>query len=354
MTYQDLGYNESIETYRNEHSLADFEIGRVSLEHKERYVVKTPNGEFDAELIGNLRFTASGRTDFPAVGDWVAFTVYDEGKALIHAIYPRSSMIERQAVGKQGEVQIIATNINCGIIVQAVDRDFNINRLERYLTICNASKVAPIIVLSKVDLIDETALDAIVDQVSGRIKDVPVITVSSISLGYDGVKDFIEKGKTYCLLGSSGVGKSTLLNSLVGKELMKTGEISTSVNKGKHVTSHRELIVLDNGGIIIDNPGMREVGIADTTSGLEMTFDTILSFAQHCKYKDCTHMHEEGCAILEAVDSGEIDEDSYANFRKMEREKMHFESDAKERKKKDKDLGKVIKHFKKQRKDNKY
>ncbi len=166
MEIADLGYNDKLEKYRIEQNLDSFDLGRVIAEHKERYAVKTPTHEFDAELVGNLRFTAESRYDFPAVGDWVAFSQYDEGKALIHAIYPRASIIERQAVGKSGQVQIIATNIDCGLIVQAVDRDFNMNRLERYLTICNASKVRPLLVLSKIDLISKTELDSILDQIS--------------------------------------------------------------------------------------------------------------------------------------------------------------------------------------------
>ena len=351
MTIKDLGYNESLAQYRTEQNLDSFEVGRVILEHKERYVIKTPDNEFDGELIGNLRFTAESRSDFPAVGDWVAFSEYDEGKALIHGIYPRQSIIERKAVGKSGQIQIIATNVDYGLIVQAIDRDFNLNRLERYLTICNASKIASIIVLSKIDLKSESELKAIVDRIQQRIKDVPIIPVSHETEGYKNLETVIEKGKTYCLLGSSGVGKSTLINSLSGQEQMKTGEISSSVNKGKHVTSHRELIVLPSGGILIDNPGMREVGIADTAGGLETTFETIIAYAKECKYGNCTHIHEQGCAILEAVESGEIDEDSYTNFRKMEKEKMHFESDALTRKKKDKALGKLIKKVQKHKKD---
>jgi len=354
MTYQDLGYTDALEKYRIEHHLDSFEIGRVILEHKERYVVKTPEHEFDAELMGNLRYTAESRYDFPAVGDWVAFSEYDQGKALIHAIYPRISIIERKAVGKSGQIQIIATNIDYGLIVQAVDRDFNLNRLERYLTICYASNVEAVVVLSKTDLISKEELESILDQVSMRIKDVQVVSVSKQGQGYGQVEAILKEGCTYCMLGSSGVGKSTLLNGISGSLHMKTGEISSSVNKGKHITSHRELFVLDGGGILIDNPGMREVGIADTGSGLETTFDIIIESAQNCRYKDCTHLHEQGCAVLKALENGEIDKNSYTNFLKMEKEKKHFESDALDRKKKDKDLGKVIKEFKKQRNSNKY
>lgn len=354
MNLQDLGYNEGLEKFRTEQGLDTFEVGRVILEHKERYVLKTPGAEYEAELLGNLRYTAESRYDLPAVGDWVAFQEFDQDKALIHAVYPRHSMIERKAVGKAGQVQIIASNIDYALIVQAVDRDFNLNRLERYITICLAAGVIPIIVLSKVDLISDSDLDNYIKQVSQRTTEIPIIPVSMQDGGYAQLEPHIQRARSYCLLGSSGVGKSTLLNALSGKELMETAEISSSVNKGRHTTSHRELFVLDSGGILIDNPGMREVGITDVASGLEMTFDTIMEYAQKCRFIDCTHEHEKGCAVILAVDRGEIDPDAYLNFMKMGKEQMHFESDALERKKKDKDLGKVIKHYQKQRKDHKF
>jgi ribosome biogenesis GTPase len=354
LNLEDLGYNQDLKTHRKENDLDSFEIGRVILEHKERYVVKTSEGEYDTELIGNLRFTAESRYDFPAVGDWVAFMEYDEGKGLIQVIYPRKSILERKAVGKSGQVQIIATNVDVGLIVQAASRDFNLNRLERYLTVCNTANVSPAIVLSKVDLLSDTQIQFIKLQIKQRLPDVPVLSVSSESIGYKEVDEYIETGKTYCLLGSSGVGKSTLLNGLQGEEEMKTGEISSAVHKGKHTTSHRELILMKNGGILIDNPGMREIGVTDSSEGLNATFENIIEFAQDCRFSDCTHTNENGCAILDALKSGEIDHDSFANFKKLEKEQQHFESDVQDRKKKSKDLGKVIKNFKKQRKNNKF
>jgi ribosome biogenesis GTPase len=354
MNLSDLGYKEKLEQYRNTEGLTDFETGRIIAEHKERYVVRTINGEFDAEITGNLRFTAKSREDFPAVGDWVALTTYDPDFAIIHRILPRFSVIKRQAVGQYGEIQIIAANIDYAFIVQAVDRDFNINRLERYLTICHSSKVKPVIVLSKIDLIDAARLAELTESIKTRIEDVPVLAISNeTQSGYETVRRFIEKGKTYCLLGSSGVGKSTLLNNLSGKVVMKTDAISQSTNKGRHVTSHRELIILDNGGILIDNPGMREVGIADTANGLEITFDRILEFAQNCKFKDCTHTHETGCSVLAAVESGKIDRASYENYLKMEREKAHFESTVAERRQRDKAFGKMLKNYQKDQRKNK-
>jgi ribosome biogenesis GTPase len=354
MKLDDLGYNDKIEKSRIENNLEDFDIGRVISEHKERYIVKTEKGEFEAEITGNLRFSAKGREDFPAVGDWVALTMYDSGFSIIHEILPRFSIISRQSVSQFGEVQIIATNIDYAFLIQAVDRDFNINRLERYLTICYSSDVSPIIVLSKTDLIDEQRINGILNDIKLRIKNVPVIAISNETQnGYEAIKKTIEKGKTYCMLGSSGVGKSTLLNNLSGRTIMRTNTISQSTNKGRHVTSHRELIILENGGILVDNPGMREVGIADTTSGLEITFDKIVSLSQNCKFKDCTHTRETGCSILEAVEKGDIDKNSYENYLKLEREKAHFELTVVEKRKKDKELGKIIKNYKKGMNKNK-
>lgn len=348
MKLEDFGYNDKLEKFRIENNLKDFKIGRVVSEHKERYIVKTEKGELEAEITGNLRFSSNHREDFPAVGDWVALTIYDAGFSLIHKVLPRFSVISRQNVGQSGEKQIIATNIDYAFIVQAADRDFNINRIERYLTICNSSKVSPTIVLTKIDLINAHRVSEILENIKARIRNVPVIAISNNSQeGYDKIKTIIEKGKSYCMLGSSGVGKSTLLNNLSGRTIMQTNTISQSTNKGRHVTSHRQLIILENGGILVDNPGMREVGIADATSGLEITFDMITGHSQNCKFKDCTHTNEMGCSVLEAVEKGEIDKVSYENYLKTEREKTHFESSLAEKRKRDKKFGKIMKNYKK-------
>jgi ribosome biogenesis GTPase len=346
MTTEDLGFNEQIKNAVNELELNDFVIGRVVLEHKERYIVKTEQGEFEAEITGNMRFAAVSREDFPVVGDWVALAVYDSGPAIIHKIFPRFSMIKRQAAGQSGELQIIAANIDYALLVQAVDRDFNINRLERYLTICYSAKVSPVIVLTKTDLVNEQRVAEITDSLKARIKNVPVVTVSNETrTGYETLKSMIEKGKTYGMLGSSGVGKSTLLNNLSGRAVMKTDAISQSTNKGRHITSHRELIVLEDGGILIDNPGMREVGIADTAGGLETTFSKITDLSQNCRFKDCTHTGETGCAVTEAAENGEIDRNAWENYLKLQREKAHFESTVAERRKREKTFGKMLKNY---------
>jgi len=353
MHLKELGYSTKRQQYWTEQNLEQFVPGRVIAQHRDRYTIATAQGEYSAEITGNMRFTAESTEDFPAVGDWVAAVLYDPEMAVIHRTLPRSSCITRKTPGHLGGTQVIAANIDYGLIVQAVDRDFNINRMERYLTICNASHVEPVIVLSKTDLIDAGRLREIVDRVHLRISDIPVIPVSSVTgNGYTAINAHMEAGKTYCLLGSSGVGKSTLLNSLSGKAVMKTGAISTSTAKGKHVTSHRELTCLRNGAIIIDNPGMREVGISDTSGGLEKTFSRIEELAGACRFSDCTHTSEAGCAVLDAVDSGMIDHASYENYLKMRKERAHYQATSAERRKKDKQLAKVVKHYKQFKKNN--
>ncbi len=349
MKLEDFGYNEEIEKIRIENNCKDFEIGRVIAEHRERYMVKSEKGEIEAEITGNLRFSAEGHEDFPTVGDWVALTIYGDDFSIIHKVLPRFSLISRRASGEFGQKQIIAANVDFALLIQAIDGDFNINRLERYLTICYSSKVNPIIVLTKIDLLNGQTVDDIIESIKKRITNAPVIALSNKNKeGYDAIENIIVKGKTYCMLGSSGVGKSTLLNNLLGREKMKTESISKSTSKGRHTTTHRELIVLDNGGIIIDNPGIREVGIVDSNGGLENTFDKIFALSLNCRYRDCTHTNEIGCSVLEAVEKGEIDNDSYISYMKIKREKEFFESSVAERRKKDKDFGKMLKNYKKE------
>lgn len=352
MTIEQLGYNRHFEKFRLNSELENFEIGRIIAEHKERYIVKNEKGEFEAEITGNLRFSATSREDFPAVGDWVTLIQNNYDFVIIHSILPRASILSRQAVNKFGERQVIATNIDYALILQAVNRDFNINRLERYLTICYSSKVQPIIILNKIDLITNTELTERIHLINERIKQVPIIPISNLS--QDGIHlldQYLQKNKTYCLLGSSGVGKSTFINNLLGKEVMVTGAISKSIDRGKHITTHRELIVTEKG-IFIDNPGMREIGMTDSSNGLDITFDEIIALSELCKFSDCKHINEINCAVLDALNNGEIDKSSYQNYLKMKREQEHFELTVLEKRKKDKDFGKMMKNYKKNKKFN--
>lgn len=355
MNFEDLGYHSELEKLWLASNFDRFEIGRVISEHKERYIVSSLKGEYESEVTGNLRYTARNREDFPAVGDWVAITTYDSDFAIIQGILPRASLIKRQAAGQSGEIQVIAANVDYAFVIQSVFNDFNINRLERYLTICYSSKVSPIIVLSKIDLVGEEQISDLEDKIKKRIQDIPILSISNeTQRGYEELKTIIKKGKTYCMLGSSGVGKSTLINNLSGKTIMQTSPISQSTNKGRHITSHRELIILDSGGILIDNPGMREVGIADLTNGLEQTFDIIFTLSEECKFKNCTHTNELGCAVLLALANGEVSQASYDNYIKMDRERAYYESTVFEKRKKERILGKILKNYKRDMKKNKY
>jgi ribosome biogenesis GTPase len=353
MTLAELGYYQDLERYRQEQNLHDFDIGRISAEHRERYTLLTENGELEAEITGQLRFSASDRSRFPAVGDWVAISVFNATDAIIHAIYPRRSILERQAVGKFGEKQIIAANIDHAMIIQAADRDFNLNRLERYLAISYAGNIEPVIILSKIDLVNQNERSSLISKISKRIRNIPVMAISNITgEGLEGLLHLIQKGKTYCLLGSSGVGKSSLINHLASKDLMSTHSISKSTGKGRHITSRREMVVIGNGGILIDNPGMREIGLADTAGGLEITFDLISELSKGCKYSDCSHIHENGCAILAAMEEGKLERAAYENYQKMVRERIHFQANIVEKRRKNKEFGRMYKAFKKIKKQN--
>jgi len=355
MTLEDLGYDPDLESIRIRDGFDSLEVGRVTAEHRERYMVRTADREYEAEVLGNLRYTAQSRSDFPAVGDWVAFSSFDSEKGIIHGVFPRKSVLERPSVAIKGETQIIAANIDVAFIVMAVDRDFSINRIERYLTICHSAKVHPVIVLSKIDTIEKSDLKKKMEDIGKRITDIPVYPISNTTRqGIEDLKSEIMKGRTCCLLGSSGAGKSTLLNVLSGQQIMSTAQISEYSARGRHVTTHRELHVLESGGILIDNPGMREVGVADSSGGLDMTFGKIPELAGHCRFKDCTHTVEQGCAVIEAVEQGEIDKSSYENYLRMEREKEHFESTVAEKRRKDKNFGKMVREIKKSNKSGKY
>jgi len=314
MNLSDLGFYSDLTSCLTDNNLSDFSIGRVTQEHRERYIVSNGDNNYDAEISGNLRFSANSRADFPAVGDWVTMSIYDSDQAIIHKVLPRKSVLARQTVGKFGEIQIISTNIDFAFIIQAINNNFNINRLERYLTICYSAKIEPVLVLSKIDLSNEKDIRDAITDLEKREKKVKYILLSNITLkGLDQIMDFIQKGKTYCLVGSSGVGKSTLINNLLKKNILKTGHISKSTNKGRHITGHRQLFVLENGGIIIDTPGMKELGMTDNTDGIKTTFQEIFDLSNKCKYPDCKHINETGCAVLEALNNGTIDEDSYEN-----------------------------------------
>lgn len=346
MTLTELGLTKEITDYLRENNLSDFSIGRVTQEHRERYIVSTGDNEYDAEITGNMRFSASSRADFPAVGDWVTMTVYDSSLAIINRILPRKSVLERQAVGKSGEIQIISTNIDVALIIQSIDNNFSINRLERYLAVCYSSHIEPVLVISKIDLVTPDEISDAIKELETRDKKIKYILLSNTTReGLDQILNFLQKGRTYCVVGSSGVGKSTLINNLLKKNILKTGHISQSTNKGRHITEHRELFVLGNGGIIIDTPGMKELGMTDNSEGIKTAFEDIYDLTLKCKFPDCKHIDEVGCAVLDALDKGLISVDSFNNFQKLRKEQQRFHTTLEEKHKKDKMFGKMLKNY---------
>ncbi len=346
MRLTDLGISEELSQELNNPDLSGFTIGRVTQEHRERYVVSDGEQEYDAEITGNLRYSAASREEFPAVGDWVAMTVYEGGQAFINKILPRRSLLARRAVGRPGERQVIASNIDVAFIVQAISNNFSVNRLERYLAICHTAGIEPVLVLSKIDLVTEDEINAALNQLETRGRQVNRILLSNTTRdGIGSILSYMGKGRTYCVIGSSGVGKSTLINNLLQREVLRTGEISHSTNKGRHVTEHRELFVLGNGAIVIDTPGMKELGITDDGDGIAATFEDIHELAQRCRFPDCRHMGEAGCAVVEGVNNGSVSRESYENYLKIQKEQERFQTTVAEKRKKEKQFGKLVKTY---------
>lgn len=353
VTIEDLGYTSFFETSRNQLKLNNFAVARVTTEFKEAYKVKNAKGEYLAKITGKQMFEALSREDYPAVGDWVAITELDENQAVIHGILPRLTMIKRKSgdknrAGEKSRTQIIATNIDVAFVVESVDRDYNLNRFERYFAIAAEGGVRPAIILNKIDLISKEELDEKLAQLKNRFPDVDVILTSTVSNeGLDELKQYINRGKTYCFLGSSGVGKSTIINRLLGEDIIKTRDVSSYSGRGRHTTTNRQMYFLENGGILIDNPGIREVGLTDVSEGVNNFFDEISAVARQCKYSDCTHTHEPGCEVLNAVKSGKIDEEKLSNYINLKKETEYYEMNDFEKREKDRQFGKFMKKAKK-------
>lgn len=347
ISLEDLGYNDIFESERNRLKLMGYPAARIITEYKEAYRVKSVDGEYLAKITGKQMFTATKREDYPAVGDWVVIEKLPKEKAIIRGILPRKTILKKKYSDKQ-ENQIIATNIDIAFITESVDRDYNLNRFERYLVLAREGNILPAIVLNKVDLISDAELKSKINELKNRFKNIEIIPTSIITeQGLNELRDYIVKGKTYCFLGSSGVGKSSLINKLIGKNEIKTKEISFSTGKGKHTTTAREMYFLENGGIVIDNPGTREIGIADFEMGIESVFDEINSLSKDCKFSDCTHLHEPGCAVLKSTEEGKINKDKYINYIKLKKESDFYKMTDLEKREKDRKFGQFIKNYQK-------
>ena len=345
---EDLGYDDFFESKRIKLGLADFLVARVIAEHKGCYKVKDINGEYFARVSGRKMYESKSREDFPAVGDWVAVVKSDKEHAVIKAILPRRTIIRRKYNDKN-DTQVVSTNIDVAFIVESIGRDYNLNRLERYFAITQDGGVKPIVVLNKIDLIPKEELNLKLSQMKTRFKDIVFVATSIVTNeGLDELKSYVKKGKTYCFLGSSGVGKSSLINKLLGKNIIKTEGIGISAGRGKHATTSREMYFMESGAIVIDNPGIREVGMVNTSEGIDILFDDIIALASGCKFVDCKHIHEPGCKVLLALKSGELDEKKYLNYISLKKEADHYEMTELEKKQKEKQFGKFIKIAKKE------
>lgn len=303
----------------------ELSAGRVISQEKGIYRIICAAGEQNAAVSGKFRYAAATVSDFPAVGDFIMLTPGENGgQAVIHAILSRKSAFTRMAAGTAQNEQIVAANVDIVFICMSLNNDFNLRRLERYLAVAWDSGASPVIVMTKADLCADLAEKcAAVEAVAAGI-DI-LVTSSLEDDGVNAVLPYIEDGRTIAFIGSSGVGKSTLINRLIGEERLVTNGLRND-DKGRHTTTHRELILLPGGGMVIDTPGMRELGMWDSAEGVEKTFSDIEELASRCRFSDCKHYSEPGCAIRAAIENGELDKARLESYRKLKTENSYAEN----------------------------
>lgn len=345
MELKELGFTNWFHSKLSEIQQPDRSLARVVAVDKEKYLIKSPIGEIPAEIIGKIRFEAESNMDFPTIGDWVYVQHFDNDTfAIIHEVFPRKSLLKRKTAGKKVAFQLIAANIDTAFIVQSLDHNFNVRRLERYLVMVHEGAIEPVILLCKCDLISQEQLEQKISEINKIDTKYTIIAFSNkTGEGLDLIQEAITPGRTYCLLGSSGVGKTSLINRLIGQEKYVTKLVRQKDSRGRHATTRRQLLVLNNGGLIIDTPGMRELGNFGVDSGLDDTFADIHALSHSCRFADCTHTSEPGCSVLEAVENEELSDGRYQNYIKLRKESNYNEMSYLEKRKKDKKFGKFIK-----------
>ena len=341
----ELGYDDWFEQKRGEFRRPDCEVAKITRVDRDRYLVLNGETEVRGEPTGKLLFSADSGQDLPCVGDWVLVQYHNDGElAIIHAVLPRKSYLRRKSSGQNVDYQMIASNIDRALIVQSCDFNFNIRRLERYLVITNEGGIEPTILLSKSDLVSPADLESMIAAIEEAHIGAPIIPLSNLTPdGLDSFRAILERGKTYCLLGSSGVGKTTLLNSLAGKEIFETNPVREKDSRGRHTTARRQLVVLGNGSLLVDTPGMRELGLIGAEESIDNSFSDIHELSESCRFADCTHTHETDCAVVAALEAGTLDEERYQNYKKLLKESAYHQMTYAEKRKKDKQFGRMIK-----------
>lgn len=323
-------------------------VARVAAVDREQLLLVDQSGHFRAKLAGRYLHHHYLSQELPCVGDWVCVEKQSQDNfGVIHALIERRTALRRKSPGNIMEYQMIAANLDYVVIVQSCHFDFNLNRLERYLVMVIEGGAEPYILLTKSDLVEPAVLAAQLAEIQAAGITAPVVPLSNVTQeGLDELKRFLLPAKTYCFVGSSGVGKSTLINQLIGRERLETRTVS-GTGEGRHTTVRRELIRLDGGALVIDNPGMREFGILGAEGGIVSSYSDITTLSSHCRYHDCTHTSEPGCAVLAAVRAGEISQESLDSFHKLKEESAFNDMSYAEKRKKDRDFGRYIKSAKK-------
>lgn len=352
MKLSDLGFDPWFEKHISDLHQVGRGIARISAVDRGSYLIRNETGEVPAELAGKFSYEIESPVDLPCVGDWVTVQYYnDDTAAIIHGVLPRKTFLRRKTAGERVDFQMIAANMDGAFIVQSCYFDFNPRRMDRYLVMAADGKVEPIVILTKTDLIGPHELDLKLAITKSTAITARVVALSNVSgAGFDAFKEMLVPGKTYCLLGSSGVGKTTLINRLIGEDAFDTKAVS-GTGEGTHTTTRRQLIVLGQGAMLIDTPGMRELGLLGTGDGFNQGFEDIALLSESCRYANCSHEHESGCAVRAAVKDGELNEDRYASYIKLKRESEYYEMSYLDKRKKDRAFGRFMKSAKKQMKD---